>query len=76
MSGAARALDALRGFDAVFAFLEPDADVPAEVTTLVGRRAAARAAKNFPESDRLRDEIRRLGWIVEDGKAGQTVKKM
>ncbi len=74
-AGAAKALDALRGFDSVFAFLEPDADVPAEVASLVQQRAAARAAKNFKESDRLRDEIKRLGWIVEDGKAGQTVKK-
>jgi cysteinyl-tRNA synthetase len=74
-AGAAKALETLRAFDSVFAFLEPDAEAPAAVRDLVEKRAAARAAKNFKESDRLRDEIKRLGWIVEDGKAGQTVKK-
>jgi cysteinyl-tRNA synthetase len=42
----------------------------AEVQRLVDARAAARAAKNFPESDRLRDELASKGIIVED-KAGK-----
>ena len=74
-AGAAAALATLKGFDSVFVFLEADAEAPAEVTALAGQRAAARAAKNFKESDRLRDEIRKLGWIAEDGKSGQTLKK-
>jgi len=51
--------------------LERDALViPAEVTTLVEQRQHARAAKNWAESDRLRDEIAALGWIVKDTKDG------
>ena len=44
--------------------------VPAEVLALVEKRQQARAAKNWTESDRLRDEIASLGWIVKDTKDG------
>ena len=37
---------------------------------LAERRAAARDAKDFAESDRLRDEIDALGWTVRDGADG------
>jgi len=51
--------------------LERDALViPAEVTMLIEQRQHARAAKNWGESDRLRDEIAALGWIVKDTKDG------
>ena len=43
---------------------------PAEVTALAEQRAAARAAKDFATSDRLRDEIADLGWTVRDGADG------
>jgi cysteinyl-tRNA synthetase len=51
------------------------AEVPPEVQALVDARAAARAAKNWAESDRLRDEIAAKGYIVRDSKEGQKVKK-
>jgi hypothetical protein len=41
---------------------------PDEVIALAEERLAARAGKNWAESDRLRDEIFALGWIVQDGK--------
>ncbi len=51
--------------------LEPDAKaIPAEVTALVEQRLAARTAKNWAESDRLRDAIAELGWVVKDTKEG------
>ena len=51
-------------------------DKPSEaVIELVERRLAARAAKNWVESDRLRDEIAALGWTVQDGKDGYTLLK-
>ena len=51
------------------------AEVPAEVQALLDARAAARAAKNWAESDRLRDAITAAGWLVKDSKDGQTVTK-
>ena len=41
-------------------------DAPAEVVALAEQRVAARAEKDFPEADRLRDEIEAAGWDVRD----------
>lgn len=49
--------------------------VPEEVMTLLKQRTEARAAKQWQESDRLRDAIAALGWIVRDSKDGATVVK-
>lgn len=64
-------LDWFKGVQSVLA-LEPDAQaMPPEVRELVDARDAARAAKNWAESDRLRDEIASCGWIVKDTREGQ-----
>jgi cyanophycinase-like exopeptidase len=49
---------------------------PEEVKVLVEQRAAARASKNWAESDKLRDEIAALGWIVQDSKDGYKLVKV
>ena len=68
--GAERILDAFRKFDTVIGALEVDvirsSEFPPEVVKLAEERKAARLAKNFAASDRLRDEIARLGYVVED----------
>ena len=45
---------------------------PAWVAKIVAERAAARAGKNWKESDRLRDELARLGVVLNDSKDGTT----
>ncbi len=52
-----------------------DAALAAKVEPLIAARLAARAAKNFAESDRLRDELAALGIALKDGKGadGQPV---
>ena len=49
--------------------------IPPEVSALADLRAQARAAKNFAESDRLRAAIEQLGWLVEDVKGGQKLRR-
>ncbi len=56
--------------DAVLAIERDAVTVPAEVHALVEQRQAARAAKDWPGSDRLRDAIAAAGWIVKDTKDG------
>ncbi|MBQ6006895.1 MAG: cysteine--tRNA ligase, partial [Kiritimatiellae bacterium] len=72
-------LDVFRKMDSVLGVVffgkAEKAEVPAEVQALLDARAAARAAKNWAESDRLRDEIAAAGWAVKDSKDGQTVTK-
>lgn len=48
---------------------------PAEALKLLEQRKEVRARKDFAESDRLRDEIAALGWIVQDSKDGQKLVK-
>jgi cysteinyl-tRNA synthetase len=50
----------------------PPAELTPDQQALLDRRAAARAAKDWAESDRLRDELATLGVIVKDTKDGQT----
>ena len=72
-------LDVFRKMDTVLGVIffgkAAKAEVPAEVQALLDARAAARAAKNWAESDRLRDAIAAAGWLVKDSKDGQTVTK-
>lgn len=44
----------------------------AEVEALIAARLAARAAKNWAESDRIRDQLTAMGVVLEDGKGGTT----
>ena len=46
--------------------LDAGDEAPAEVVELAEARAAAREARDFAESDRLRDEIAAAGWVVRD----------
>jgi cysteinyl-tRNA synthetase len=49
--------------------------LPPEIEALVQARAAARAAKDWAGSDRIRDELAAKGWEVRDTKEGQTLKR-
>ncbi len=42
------------------------------VETLIANRTAARARKDFRESDRIRDELAAMGVIIKDSKDGTT----
>ncbi len=53
----------------------PAVEVDAAVQVLAEQRQAARAAKNWKESDRLRDEIARLGWVLQDSPQGPKLKR-
>jgi cysteinyl-tRNA synthetase len=44
----------------------------ATVRALVERRTAARARKDFSESDRIRDELAAMGVVIKDSKEGTT----
>jgi cysteinyl-tRNA synthetase len=48
---------------------------PEKISQLISERNAARKAKNFAESDRIRDELLAAGIILEDGPAGTTWRR-
>ena len=70
---AGRALAALYDLDQVLGLL-PEAAEPAldpDLADLLDRRAAAREARDWAASDRLRDELAARGIAVEDSRDGQ-----
>ena len=74
-AGAAEVLAAFRKFDSIIGCLDVDKvpeteAIPPELARLAEQRAAARKAKNFAESDRLRDEIAARGYLIEDVPGG------
>jgi cysteinyl-tRNA synthetase len=74
---AARVLDLVRDLDRVLAIL-PEAESPLEpeLVTLLEERAAARAARDWSASDRLRDELASRGLSVEDTRDGQRWRRL
>ena len=44
----------------------------AKIEAIVAKRIAARGARNWAESDRLRDELSALGVAIKDNKDGTT----
>jgi len=69
---AALAREVLHDLDRVLGILPEAVDeLEPDVATLLAARAAARAARDFAASDRLRDELADHGVTVEDTRDGQ-----
>jgi cysteinyl-tRNA synthetase len=47
-----------------------DGEAPAEAQELLEQRQAARAAKDYPRADQIRDELAAMGWVVRDTPEG------
>jgi cysteinyl-tRNA synthetase len=73
---AGRAFDVLRDIDQVLAILPEEIALGSGVAALLEARAAARAARDFAASDRLRDELAGFGVIVEDTRDGQRWRRV
>ncbi len=59
--------------DAIFAaWPHEEANLDAEVEALIEARRAAKAAKQWAEADRVRDQLKALGIVLEDRKDGTT----
>lgn len=76
----------LRALGGVLGLLQRDAQVflqaaPSDglsnemIEEKVGARTTAKKAKNFAESDRLRDELKAAGIVLEDGPQGTTWRR-
>lgn len=73
---AAAALAAWQDFDRVLGFLAPaGSEIPADVQALVEARRAAREAKNWAESDRIRGLIEAAGFVIKDTPQGPKVRR-
>lgn len=80
-AGAEMILAQYRKFDEVFALFEVDAvkeeeAIPPEVLEMAEKRCTARAAKDWATADAMRDQLKELGWMVEDSTDGFKVKRI
>lgn len=72
----------LKKFDTVLSLnldkemVEEIEEYPEEVIKLLDQRKKARENKDFSESDRLRDMLKEMGYLVIDSKDGQKLKKV
>jgi cysteinyl-tRNA synthetase len=74
---AERALELLRDLDRVLGVLPPaEAELEADLRRLLDDRVAARAARDWAASDRLRDELAARGIAVEDTRDGQRWRRL
>ena len=75
-AAAGAALRILDGMDTVLGVLKKTEDgADDEAEALLAKREAARAAKDWGEADRIRDELAALGWHVHDTPEGPRLKR-
>lgn len=55
---------------------EKTQEIPSEIQKLVSERETARQNKNFARADNLRQQIKNLGYEVEDTNYGPLIKKL
>ena len=72
---AKKIIDFINQVNDIFGILPTEETAPAEVTALTAEREKARAEKDFAKSDELREQIKKLGWEVEDTPTGPKITK-
>ena len=66
----------LNVFNSIFLFVnDQEVLIPVKIKELVDQRKIARINKDWSLSDEIRDIIRGEGWLVEDTRDGQKIKK-
>jgi cysteinyl-tRNA synthetase len=74
---AAAALAAWEKIDSVLALGRGDAsEISGDLQQLLDERLAARKARDFKRADAIRDQLKSLGWVIEDTASGARLKKV
>ncbi len=68
-------VDSVLGLD-LFGYVPEEIIITPELQALLDTRKTAREEKNFAESDRLRDQLRTLGYEVKDTTEGQKLEHL
>lgn len=86
LAEAAEKASLLKSLGEIFGILQMDSEIflqgsvdqafAATVEKLIADRVIARKNKDFAASDRIRDELKAMGVVIEDGAAGTTWRKL
>jgi len=69
-------LDFFKQIDKIFNFLiKPKQEIPKNIKDLAKKRQELRKQKKYSEADKVRNEIEKLGYIVEDVRNTFTIKR-
>jgi len=72
-------LNLLRKVDKVFAFIfqkKSKEKIPKEILNLLEKREKARQKKQWELADKIREKIKKAGFLIEDTKKGPSIKKI
>ena len=74
---AAAALAAWGQIEGVFGLSRKmEAEIPLELLALLDERNAARKSRDFKRADGIRDQLKSIGWVIEDTTKGARLKKV
>ena len=74
---AANKLAAWEKVDSVLGIgVKTEAEVPAEIISFANARAEAKKTRDFKKADAIRDELKSMGWTIEDTPKGPKLKKL
>lgn len=74
--GGKKSYKLLKEFDEIFGVLsEDEVELTGEVEELIKKREKARKEGRWKDADEIRDEIEKLGFLLEDSKEGVKLKK-
>ncbi|MCH8004102.1 MAG: cysteine--tRNA ligase [Nanoarchaeota archaeon] len=73
--GGKKSYELMLEFNKIFNVLETEEEkIPSEIKKLVKERDKARKEKNYEKADKIREEIKNKGYILEDTEEGTIVK--
>ena len=75
--GGKKSYELMLEFDKIFNVLETKEEkIPKEIMKLVNEREKARKEKDFEKADKIREDLKNRGYLLEDIKEGVRVKKI
>ncbi|MEK6948341.1 MAG: cysteine--tRNA ligase [Nanoarchaeota archaeon] len=66
----------MREIDKVFGILEEKSEIPKNIIKLAEERQEARKKKDYKTSDKIREELKKLGYYLDDKEEGYVVKRL
>ena len=75
--GGKKSYELMLEFDKIFnVFTAEEAKLSPEIRKLVAEREEARKRKNFEKADKIREDLKKKGYVLEDLKNGVRVKRL